>query len=238
VERGSTAAGGSLLKSLSPRDRDTVRRAFHFNVASDDLLERLLSGAQMRSCRRGQVLFLRGEPARSFFLVLDGWVKIFRDTAEGEQTVVSIIRPGETFAQAAIFAGINYPASAEVVADARLIEIPGEVFVSKLRENPDMALRMLGTLSMHLHHLVQNLDALQSRATHQRLAEFLLSMCDVRDGKATIELPYDKSLVAARLGMKPESLSRALRKLRGFGVRTVGSTVEIANVSRLREACE
>ncbi len=191
----------------------------------------------MVNCTRGKLLFLRGEPANRFFMILDGWVKLFRDTADGDQTVIAIMKPGETLAEAALFMGAAFPVSAEVVDDARILEISGPPFLNMLREDSDLALKMLASLSKRLRSLVLHIEQLQSRSTPQRLGEFLLNLSDIQDGSTTIHLPYDKSLVAARLGMKPESLSRALAKLRDFGVTTTGNQIEMTDVGRLREFC-
>jgi len=83
-----------------------------------------------------------------------------------------------------------------------------------------------------------HIEQIQARSTPQRLGDFLLNLSDVRKGPAVIELPYDKSLIAARLGMKPESLSRALAKLRQHGVTTNGHEIKLENVLSLRAYCD
>jgi len=226
------------MTAFSPKDMDIIRRAPLFAAVRDDVLRDLLKDARVGTYRRGQILFLRGDPAEWFYLLLDGWVKIFLDTPGGEQTVIEIMRAGETIAEAAIFLGMAFPASAEIADDARLVEIPAASFLAKLREDGDLALTMLAALSKRLHYLIQHIEKVQTFSTPQRLAEFLLGLTEATAGAAVVRLPYDKSLVAARLGMKPESLSRALAKLRRVGVVTRGGEVRIADVGRLRTFSE
>ncbi len=226
------------MTSLTDKDMTVIRRTPVFAGIPDDLLDALLAESHVITCPRGKLLFVRGDPARSFYLVLSGWVKVFRDTPEGEQTVIAIMRRGETIAEAAMFMGRDYPASAEVVDDARLVEIPAAALVRLIREHSELALKMLAAVSGRLRHMVMHIEQLQARSTPQRLGEFLLGLTDVRSGPATIQLPYDKSLVAARLGMKPESLSRALAKLRKVGVSTNGSRLEVKDVGHLAEFCQ
>lgn len=235
---GSDPGDPVTSKFLTAKDMEIVRRNPLFGGLPDDTLEALLKESHVLEHQRGKLLFLRGEPAEWFFLLLDGWVKVFRDTPDGEQTVISIIKPGDTMAEAAIFFGNNYPASAEVVDHARLLEIPASALLNQLRQDGDLALKVLGSLSMRLRNLVRHIEQLQARSTSQRLGDFLLGLCDAHDGPATIELPYDKSLIAARLGMKPESLSRALGKLKEVGVTSKGHTVEVADVGDLRDYCQ
>ena len=211
------------MTSVSDKDMEVVRRTPLFAGIPGELLDALLAESHVIACPRGKLLFVRGEPAKRFYLVLSGWVKVFRDTPEGEQTVIAIMKRGETIAEAAMFMGRDYPASAEVVDDARLLEIPAAPLVRLIRDHSELALKMLAAVSRRLRHMVTHIEQLQARSTPQRLGEFLLGLTDVRTGPASIQLPYDKSLIAARLGMKPESLSRALAKLRKVGVTTSGS---------------
>jgi len=229
------------MAALLQKDMDLIRRTPLLMDLPENELTRLLDASSVVEYARSRLLFLRGEPADHIFLLLDGWVKVFRDSAEGEQTVISVLKPGETVAEAAIFLGRDYPASAEVVGDARLLEIPADVLLGLLREDGELGIRMLGTLSQRLRGLILHIEQIQARSTSQRLGDFLLGLCDTCEGgdsRVTIDLPYDKSLVAARLGMKPESLSRALVKLRNVGVSTQGHQVLLEDIPQLRNFCD
>ncbi|NQV47331.1 MAG: cyclic nucleotide-binding domain-containing protein [Rhodospirillaceae bacterium] len=228
------------MTALLPKDTDLIQRAPLLMDLPEKELGKLLDDSHVVKHPRGKLLFLRGEPSDHIYLLLEGWVKVFRDTHDGEQTVIGILKPGETIAEAAIFLGRDYPASAEAVSDCRLLEIPSDSLLSLLRDDSELAIRMLGTLSQRMRGLVLHIEQIQARSTPQRLGEFLLGLCDTGDAgdtSAIIELPYDKSLVAARLGMKPESLSRALVKLRDFGVTTSGHQVTLDDIPQLRKFC-
>ncbi|MBL6932760.1 MAG: cyclic nucleotide-binding domain-containing protein [Rhodospirillales bacterium] len=225
------------MTALSPKDMEIIKRAPLLMDLPGNVLKQLLEESHVVEFPRNKLLFLRGEPAEHIYLLLDGWVKVYRDTPEGEQTVIGILKPGETVAEAAIFLGRDYPASAEVVSDARLLELPSDSLLTLLREDGELGIRMLGTLSQRLRGLVLHIEQIQARSTPQRLGEFLLSLSSEKEGAVTLDLPYDKSLVAARLGMKPESLSRALAKLRSYGVTTNGHQVELSDIAALRTFC-
>jgi CRP-like cAMP-binding protein len=92
-------------------------------------------------------------------------------------------------------------------------------------------------MSLHLRRLVQQIEHLTVRSSTERLADFLVKLADNRNERAILRLPYDKGLIAARLGMQPETLSRALAKLRPLGVETKGSRVTIRDVDALRRHC-
>ena len=94
---------------------------------------------------------------------------------------------------------------------------------------------MIATASHHLHDLVQQIEQLKAQSGVQRVAEFLASLVPVESGSCVIALPYDKLLIAARLGLKPESLSRTFAKLRSVGVAVHASHVAVSDVGRLRQ---
>lgn len=222
---------------LTARDVETIRRNPLLSGLPTDAFDAVLREAHVVEIPRAQILFLRGEPAKWFYLVLDGWVKIFRDTQEGDQTVITVTRPGETLAEAAIFFGADYPASAEVVENARLLKVPASALIGQIQANGELALRILGSMSVRMRILISDIEQLQARSTSQRLGNFLLSLATTQEGATAIKLPYDKSLIAARLGMKPESLSRAFAKLKPLGVVSEGSVVRVADLEELADHC-
>jgi len=123
--------------------------------------------------------------------------------------------------------------SAEVVTSARLLSIDGEMLRRRIREQPDLALSMLASASYHLKFLVEQIEQIKLLSAPQRIADFLIGLCPLREGSCTVDLPYEKALIASRLGMKPESLSRALAKLRPLGVQVEREHVSIVDVALL-----
>jgi CRP/FNR family transcriptional regulator, dissimilatory nitrate respiration regulator len=186
-----------------------------------------------RCFEKGETLFRQGEPATSFFVLLKGWVKLFRVTPDGDEVVVGVFRRGETFAEAAMFLGGHYPVTAEAVTGGRLLRVNGETIRRRIREQPDFALSMLASASYHLKALVEQIEQIKVLKAPQRVADFLLRLCPCKEGEYTLELPYEKALIASRLGMQPGSLSRALANLRAHGVSVDRNSVSIADVERL-----
>jgi CRP/FNR family transcriptional regulator, dissimilatory nitrate respiration regulator len=198
----------------------------------------LLANAQIQYAERHDVLFHQGEPATQFYVLLEGWLKVYRTTADGSESVIAVAAPGESVAEAAIFANGRFPVSATAVSDARLLMIPGPSFLRRLREHPELSLNMLASMSVRLRGLVRQIEQLSTRSALERLAEFLLQLCPEHDsGAACVRLPLDKHLIAARLGMQPETFSRVLAKLRRIGVSSQGDKVGIADVAALRRLC-
>ena len=220
---------------LSAAEFALVARLSIFTGLDQTRLRMLLDRASVRSFERNAVLFLQDEPATRFYVILDGWVRLYRQTAEGQESTIAVYTRGESFAEAAIFQSGAFPVTAVVVEDARLLVIEAEPFLRHLQSDPRLCLNMLASMSIHLRHLVQQVEQLTVRSSTERLGEFLLRLAPTPDGRAAVvRLPWDKALVAARLGMQPETLSRALAKLRPLGVDTKGSRININDLDKLR----
>lgn len=223
---------------MDPSDWRIVRSTPLLGAVSQDVAQSLVGNQPVSVFSKGETLFHQGEPADAFFVILGGWIKLYRVTPDGNEAVVGVYRRGETFAEAAMFLGGRYPVSAEVVTDARLLRVDGQVLRRRILEQPELALSMLASASYHLKALVEQIEHIKLLSAPQRLAEFLVRLSPVREGEATIELPYEKALIANRLGMKPESLSRALAKLRPLGVSVDREHVSVVDVAVLTQFVE
>ena len=224
-----------MASTPTPGDLHIVSRIAVFRGLKPETIQRIIAPATIATLKEREALFRQGDPATAFFIVVDGWVKLYRITFSGEETVIHVLTKGDSFAEAVAFTGSRYPATAEAVSDARVVRIPADHVVRCIREMPDIALAMIASTSQHLHHLVQQVEQLKAQSGVQRVAEFLASLCSVEHGRCTIALPYDKVLIAARLGLKPESLSRAFAKLRSVGVDVRASHVAVNDVAKLRQ---
>jgi len=223
---------------LTNSDMALVRHLPLFANLPQAFLDNILEGSLPKDVSKGTVLFHRDDPAECFYVVLSGWVKIFRETADGDEAVLGVFTRGEILAEAATFLEQGYPASSQVVEDARVLPILGGVFRAHIRSKPEIALNMLASMSKHLHGFVVDVEQLKTSSATQRVVEFLLKLCSVDEGAAVVVLPYDKTLISRRLGMQPESLSRILAKLRKQGVRTEQNRVVINDVGALHEYCQ
>lgn len=223
------------LPTVSQRDLDVIRAAPMFSALSESALDALLERSEFQTRARHSTLFEQDEPATAFYLVLDGWTKLFRMTAGGEEAVVGVFTRGDCLAEAPCLSGGYYPVNGETVTEARLLAVPARRIIEQIRLSPEVGLAMLASTSLHLRKLVDQIEELKARTGPQRLAEFLIGLAPVAQGSCSIALPYEKLLIAGRLGMKPESLSRAFQRLRAVGVRINQNTVAVGDVARLAE---
>lgn len=197
----------------------------------------LIAGSRVVALTHDHLLYSQGDPVAEFFVVLDGHVELSID-ANGRRPVVEVARKGTVLGDAAMFGSGNFLMTARVLTAATVLAVPAASFLAKLEPRFDIITHMLSTMSFRLRMLVRQIAELKLKTTAQRLGSFLLSQVDAEEGRVTLRFPYDKRLVADELGMKPESLSRALGKLGKLGVESrPDNSVVIADVERLREFC-
>lgn len=221
-ERRKQIAQNSLLLQSFPQDTQ----------------EMILNVSSWREYARGETLFLQGEPAKAIHIVTDGWVKLYRIAPNGGEAVVNVFAKGQSFGEAVAFRGHPYPVSAEAVTNCEVMRIPSAALLEAMRKEPEIAVAVLAATFVHLHALVSQLEQLKAQTGPQRVAEFLLELCEQDSGSCVVSLPYDKFLIAGRLGMKPESLSRAFARLKSAGVSIKRNHAAIEDIERLRDYSE
>ena len=217
-------------------DLEKVRQLPMFRGLAADALRSVVKDAEVLAYSKRTAVFEQGDPVTHFFGVLSGWVKLYRLRPDGSEVIIEVFGPGESFAEGAICMPDGYPVSAEMVEGGRLLAVPVVEYIDRLREDPDMVLRTFASLAVNLKRLVTRIETASSLTSSQRVGAFLLHFCSPSrpSGSAVdVRLPYDKKLIANRLGMKPETFSRALAQLRNHGVTIKGGDARIADLAVL-----
>lgn len=208
-----------------------------FDGILPDVLNRLLADSATISRRRSTLLFGAGDEADCFYIVLDGAVKLFALAQDGRESIVEIFGPGTSFAEAAMLSTGRFPLHAEVIEDATLIRVGRRAFLYTLHSDHALAYRMLAALAKWNRRLASEISDLKGLTPWQRVAEFLLAQAPATEGRVEVLLPFNKEVLASRVGIRRESLSRVLGRLRVLGVHTSGNAVRIDDVDLLRRAC-
>lgn len=223
---------------MKPEHIAVARQSMLLVAAPEAVVQSVLASARLREFDRGATIFLQGERAAAIYIVAEGWVKLYRIAPNGAEAVVGVFTKGRSFGEAVAFRHDVYPVAAEAVTDCSLIRIGADAFLRLLRDNPEVAIMMLSATYVHLQSLVMQVEALKAQTGAQRVAEFLLELAPCKEGACEVVLPYDKVLIAGRLGMKPESLSRAFVRLRDQGVTIRQNNAAIDDVTALRAFAE
>ena len=222
----------------SPADLAIARQSILFSSLPGELAETLMARAAVEGYARGDTICRQDDPADFVHVVLAGWVKLYRVSPGGAEAVVGVFTRGRSFGEAVALRGETYPVTAEAVTGCRLMQVRAALILGAMEAHPELCMAMLAATFRHLQGLVAQVEQLKAQTGAQRVAEFLLDLCPAAEGACTVRLPYDKVLIAGRLGMKPESLSRAFARLRDSGVRVTHNHAAIADVARLRQYAE
>lgn len=218
-------------------ENNELRTHAMFAGLSDVQLEHIQAGLQVLNVPEGEVLFSQGQPAERFFLVRHGQIKLYRLSAAGNEKIIEIIGNGQSFAEALMFMEApRYPVNAQALVESELISIRRQNFIDILRSSVDTCFRVMGDLSVRLHHLLYEIDALTLQNATLRLVQYLLAQCppDV-SGPVVFEFPVAKNIIASRLSIQPETLSRILHTLNDKGLVSVkGLQVTVFDVDGLR----
>lgn len=192
----------------------------------------------VKSLDKGDYLFREGAPSQGFYIVQKGAINVHRVSPVGKEQVIKIFRAGESFAEAALATMAGYPADARAVESSQILLVQKSGFLELLKRQPELALRMLGSMSLHLRSLIGQLEDLTLKDVETRLANWLIKRCpDPASAKpVAIELKTTKRVLAAELGTVSETFSRTLAKFREQKLLAVkGKHVTILSPVKLRD---
>lgn len=184
---------------------------------------------------QGSILFRRGEPCSGFHIVIAGQVKLSLQNAKGGEKVIEILGSGQSFGEAVMFLEKDYMVSAETLTNSRLLHVPRTAIFAELDRSPQLARRMIASLSMRLHHLMRDLESYSLHSGTQRVIGYLLSLTGATEhGEARIVLPVRKNVIASRLNLTHEHFSRILHTLAAAGlVQVEGQQITIPDLAKL-----
>ncbi|MGO4003250.1 MULTISPECIES: Crp/Fnr family transcriptional regulator [Pseudomonas] len=195
-----------------PSTVQTLRRHHLFSQLPEQVFKEVCALATLRRLDCHGTLVHQGDPAKRFFLLVSGQIKLYRLTGEGQENLMEIIQPGQTFAEALLFSQARcYPVSATALKDSVLVSIEGQHYRNALEDAPQVCLAILASMSMHLHLRLRDIDTLTIASASRRVINFLLQERHPVTGE--IVLQVSKRLVASKLGIQPETFSRILHRL-------------------------
>lgn len=215
---------------------------FFWNL-KDSLFARLMQAAHTRGYKKGKILFLEREQPTRFYIILEGWVKLYKSSASGEETILQMLSSGDTVVGSAVFLNTPYPLSAQIAETATLVSFPASVICQLIRNNNELAVNMLNNISLRSQLLIQQVEMVRLKSATERVGWFLLKTLMAQSGhnktaKNSIRLPYDKAVIASYLDMKPETFSRTLKRFRDQGFHVENDTIILPGMGRLCGYCD
>lgn len=207
-----------------------------FTGLPPDDLQKIAEITTTKSLDNGAYLFHEGDSAHGFYIVQSGALNVHRVNAAGKEQVIHVFRAGESFAEASLALDRGYPADARAVEPSQVLLVQKNGFIALLKRQPELALRMLASMSSHLRVLVGQIEDLTMKDVETRLANWLVKRCGNPESEkpVQIELTITKRVLAAELGTVSETFSRTLAKFREQQLVTAkGRTLTVNSPARL-----
>lgn len=216
---------------------ENIRMSPLFSGLTEQEKQALLSGGCIRNVSRGHMLFAHGDPVTHFYMIVSGSMQLFRTTADGHEKTIDVLKAGQTLCEGEIMdACRGHRANAVAVEDSALMEFPLPWLKDAVRKHNTFALNLLSMISNQAHMVAVEAEQQATMSAAQLVACFLQRMCVIYDfDPGGFNLPYSKTLIASRLGMELETLSRTLVKLKEHGITVNGNRVMIHDQKRIEQ---
>lgn len=198
-------------------------------------LQRLAQGSELREFARGTDVFRAGDPCQEFHVTVSGQIKLYAISPVGQEKIIELVGPGNSFAEAFMFMERPCMVSAQALNDTLLLSISREAVLKEIQSDARFCMRMLAGLSRRLHGLVNDVQAYSLHSGVERVIGYLLR--DLPEGgeqPACVLLPVSKASIASRLSMTPEYFSKVLHELESKGLIEVDKReIRLLDVQRL-----
>ncbi len=210
---------------------EILRCSFIFSSLNNDELGELANLAIERSFVPNEFIFWDGDTPEWFYIVAEGKVKVLKQSSLGKEFIIAFFGPGEMFGEVAVFENKPYPASAQAVAETKVVGIKTDEFLSFLANRPQVALRIISVLGGRLRDAQGRLRDLAGERVEQRLASVLLML----SSKLGLTLPFTRQEIADMTGTTTETAIRVMSQLKDRGIiRSVRGKVIILDEEKLR----
>lgn len=227
-----------MAKLTNSQIADAMRQVPLLSRLGDSEIRALLDACLTEHLAAGSQVFTQSQPADGFYVILAGRAKVYKLSPRGDEQILHLYGPGNTFGEAAMWAGVNYPAHAEVLEETTLLVVKRSVLKQLIAASPDMAMAMMAGMSAKLREFNRLIEQLSLKDVPARVAHVLLEL-PAKPGTNTVVLKQTKRELAGQIGTIPETLSRALKKLSAAGLIEVnGPEIAILDADGLAELAD
>ena len=209
-----------------------------FRNLSNETIHELFKLSNIKKYKKGSLLFLEGEPSSRIYVIISGWVKIYKSNANGNETVEQMLSTGNLVIETSLFTNEKYFNSAQISNEAKLLSFPASIFRSLLNKDLALALNSLKYLSQTSRSYLNQIDNNRLKSSTERVGWFLLKQFIEQKNPNTILLPYEKTIIASLLDMKPETFSRSLQSFKKRGLISEKHQIQIKDIKELCHYCD
>lgn len=231
---------------MCQNDRMNIKNALIklpiFREVAPHHLEGMARAARKFSVAKGQIIFRQGDSATAMYFLLEGHVKRTTSPADSDEKILDLIFPVQSFGEAELFSSRPYTSFAIAIEPSKLLCIDGASLFRTMKSDSKLSMSLLGALSNRQIDLESDIIASRSQTGCQRILDYLILLAGPRPAtqkESPLVLPTSKQLIASRLGVTSETLSRSLRELSEAGLIVVdGKHILLQNepIARLKTA--
>jgi CRP-like cAMP-binding protein len=221
-----------------PVHQQLLRSHHLFSSLKPAEMESLLRGAKLQRLEKDKTLFWQGDEAEHFYFVITGSVKLYRLPPDGSEKIIEVISANQSFAEAIMFMSRKkFVVTAQAIQPTQLFCFRNQDYLDLIKSNSELAIAVLGTMSMRLHKRIVEIETLSLKNAAHRVVRYLLAQAYEAEGdQPSFEIPVTKRLAAAQLSIQPETFSRIIHKLDDEDIiRLDGKQVTIMDRERLQD---
>lgn len=220
----------------TPIDADQLFDQPLFDNLDQASIAEITRGGWVVEIKRGSRLLARGDQLDGLYMVLDGRLKLYMLSCNGDERVLRVLQRGDSFGEAIMFNAMPSPVFVDAIAASRLAYFPREVITDALTSNPQFTTTMLHSMSALMRNLIQDLETCCLQNAMQRTVSYLLREAQKSAPPYVgLTLPAPKAVVASMLNMSAETFSRELHRLQDQGLIEIDRrTIYLRDKSRLR----
>lgn len=224
--------------SLSDQQREELRRTYLFEHFDDLEYQQMMDHAKLLELPAGENLFAQGDPCHHFYIVLRGRIKLFKSSPDGSEKILEFITPKQILGEDAMFVG-QHSVYADAYEPTQLIAFDCHFFGSLLHHSPELCLRMMTLMSHRSQSMIDEIGNLTLQSGIQRVVQYLMEAVDESQNTGMIRLNLPKNVIASQLGVKPETFSRIITRLRNEGmIDCIKNVVMLKNMHSLQQIAD
>lgn len=212
-----------------------LSKFYMFSELQENQIEYLAKGTKLIDIERGGNLFNRGDRAHGFYILLEGQIKLGVVSPQGDEKIIGLVKPGESFGEAVLFLERAFPIYAQATLDSKVLLITRDAIFNILDNDITVVRRMLAGIAARNRQLVNDIESISLQNSTQRLIGYLLQISSDSPNSERVKLPTNKLTISSMLNITPETFSRVMHRLKEAGlIQTDRKELVITNLTELR----
>lgn len=218
---------------------NTNRKPQIFENLGHESLHTILKNSTLHNYDAGRLLIQQGDTPTHLYLIIKGSLKTLRANEDGDESIIRLLKDGESCMEAVIFMGGPSPINVQVIDDAQLLLIPSALIKTHVLADTQFATNIIKVVTKNYKSALHQIDGMSIKSPVQRVGYYLLEQhLENKHNSLAFELPFKKSMIASHLGMTPETFSRTLSKIKTMGIDVNGETIKMEDSFSLCHFCD